>query len=402
MNNPIRSRQTLFGLLAAALVFQTAIAGGVRYRDEIFADYQRLANVQYGHAGTTTLYLDVYTGTGDTVKNRPLAVFIHAGGFQTGDKASTYARIVCSALAKRGYVAASIDYRLASSLSGDTAYFEAMLRALQDAKAAVRFFRKNGSLYGVDTSHVFVVGSSAGAITALHLAYLDSAEVPAYVNWDSVGNSFEGLSGNAGYSSRVQAVVACWGAIGDTAWIQRNGPPLYCVHGTSDSTIYYNLIPAYGPFLYSSKYIIMAAQEKGIQNGLRLFIGAGHELNGDTTKEDSAVTDFSAWLYTILEPGTSPVQEVSSSLPEAAALFQNYPNPFNPTTVVSYQLSVASNVKLVVYDILGREVAVLVNERKSAGSYEVTFDAGGLASGVYFYRLTAGSFTQTRKMAVMK
>ncbi len=391
-------------LLAMAIMVNEGQAGGIRYRDEVFADYQRLANVQYGHVGTMTLYLDIYTGTGDTVTNRPVAVFIHAGGFQTGDKASTYAKIVCESLARRGYVAASIDYRLASSLSGDTAYFEAMLRALQDAKAAVRFFRKNGSLYGVDTSHVFVVGSSAGAITALHLAYLDSAEVPAYVNWDSVGNSFEGMSGNPGYSSRVQAVVACWGAIGDTAWITRNGPPVYCVHGTSDSTIYYNIIPAYGPFLYSSKYIILAAQEKGIQNGLRLFIGAGHELNGDTTKEDSAVTDFSAWLYTILVPGTSPVQERGANLPESAALLQNYPNPFNPSTIIRYSIPVETYncTSLRVYDILGREVAVLVNERKPPGVYTVTFDGSRLASGVYFYTLTSGEFRETKRFTLLK
>jgi len=88
--------------------------------------------------------------------------------------------------------------------------------------------------------------------------------------------------------------------------------------------------------------------------------------------------------------------------PTAFALEQNYPNPFNPTTVVSYQLPVVSTVKLVVYDILGREVAVLVNETKAPGSYTVRFDAGRLASGVYFYRLQAGRFTQIRKMVLMK
>jgi hypothetical protein len=77
-------------------------------------------------------------------------------------------------------------------------------------------------------------------------------------------------------------------------------------------------------------------------------------------------------------------------LPREFALKQNYPNPFNPRTVVSSQLPVASNVKLVVYDLLGREVTVLVNERRAAGRYQDTFDGSGLASGVYIYRLTAG------------
>ena len=102
---------------------------------------------------------------------------------------------------------------------------------------------------------------------------------------------------------------------------------------------------------------------------------------------------------------TSPVTGVAEEgggIPEQFILSQNYPNPFNPTTAVGYQLPTASEVKLIVYDLLGREVAVLVNERKVVGSYEVKFDAAGLASGVYLYRLTAGDFVQTRKMVVIK
>ena len=270
-----------------------------RYQNEIFGSYQVQSNIPYGKVLAKPLYLDAYTATGDTVSQRPMVLFIHAGGFQTGDKVSGFAKLVCAAMAKRGYVAASIEYRLTSPIANDTACFEAMLRALQDAKAAVRFFRKNGALYGIDTSQIFAIGSSAGSITALHLAYLDSAEVPGFVNWNRVDNTFEGTSGNPGFSSRVQAVISNWGALGDTAWMKKGDVPVYCVHGTSDSTIYYNLIPAYGHFRFSSKYIIMAAQQKGIVNGLRLFYHAGHELNGDTTRQDSAITDFSAWLYAI-------------------------------------------------------------------------------------------------------
>ncbi len=82
-----------------------------------------------------------------------------------------------------------------------------------------------------------------------------------------------------------------------------------------------------------------------------------------------------------------------NALPDRYALQQNYPNPFNPRTVIRSQLPVASDVRLVVYDMLGREVAILVNERRAAGSYQDTFDGSGLASGTYFYRLTAGTPT---------
>jgi hypothetical protein len=88
--------------------------------------------------------------------------------------------------------------------------------------------------------------------------------------------------------------------------------------------------------------------------------------------------------------------------PTAAALSQNYPNPFNPTTVISYQLPQASDVRLILYDLLAREVAVLVNGRKAAGSYSLAFDGSGLASGVYIYRLEAGKSVFTRKMLLQK
>jgi hypothetical protein len=89
-------------------------------------------------------------------------------------------------------------------------------------------------------------------------------------------------------------------------------------------------------------------------------------------------------------------------LPIAFALEQNYPNPFNPSTIITYELPRASRVTLTVYDILGREVSLLVNEKKDAGVHEVTFDAAGLASGVYFYRLQAGSFVDTKKLLLVR
>jgi len=373
-----------------------------RYQNEIFGSYQVQSNIPYGKVLAKPLYLDAYTATGDTVSQRPMVLFIHAGGFQTGDKVSGFAKLVCAAMAKRGYVAASIEYRLTSPIANDTACFEAMLRALQDAKAAVRFFRKNGALYGIDTSQIFAIGSSAGSITALHLAYLDSAEVPGFVNWNRVDNTFEGTSGNPGFSSRVQAVISNWGALGDTAWMKKGDVPVYCVHGTSDSTIYYNLIPAYGPFRFSSKYIVMAAQQKGIVNGLRLFYQAGHELNGDTIKQDSAITDFSAWLYTILKPQIATAVQVRPLLPTSFLLLQNFPNPFNPSTVIEFQISTKEHVTLKIFDMLGREIATLVDEQKPAGKYSIRFDAGTLADRVYFYRIIAGNFVGTKKLILLK
>jgi photosystem II stability/assembly factor-like uncharacterized protein len=96
------------------------------------------------------------------------------------------------------------------------------------------------------------------------------------------------------------------------------------------------------------------------------------------------------------------VKNTPAALPVAFSLSQNYPNPFNPTTTIRYQVPGISDVKLTVYDILGREVSVLVNERQTPGTYQVKFDGSNLASGVYLYRLMAGSFVQTRKLLLLR
>jgi hypothetical protein len=98
----------------------------------------------------------------------------------------------------------------------------------------------------------------------------------------------------------------------------------------------------------------------------------------------------------------SKTVEVVASQPKAFSLSQNYPNPFNPSTKIAFTIASPAQVSLKVYDVLGREVTTLVNEQKGAGNYEVSFDASKLASGLYLYKLTAGSYTQTRKLLLVK
>jgi hypothetical protein len=136
----------------------------------------------------------------------------------------------------------------------------------------------------------------------------------------------------------------------------------------------------------------------------------------------SASNDSGASSYTTLASFATGDQiqavEENDNVPAGFALEQNYPNPFNPTTTVRYFVGGvvapsgafssgaegpdANHVRLAVYDMLGREVAVLVNERKVPGTYQVNFDGAGLSSGVYLYRLTAGQYVESRRMVLLK
>jgi len=103
--------------------------------------------------------------------------------------------------------------------------------------------------------------------------------------------------------------------------------------------------------------------------------------------------------------GTDPplgVDREEGAIPIAFSLSQNYPNPFNPTTIISYSIPSNSRVRLTVYDILGRQLAVLVDEMKEPGNYRSSFGGGQWASGVYFYRLEAGQNIATQKMMLLK
>ncbi len=100
--------------------------------------------------------------------------------------------------------------------------------------------------------------------------------------------------------------------------------------------------------------------------------------------------------------GTTGIQQIGNKIPDKYSLQQNYPNPFNPVTVIGYQIAVNSFVSLKIYNILGKEVATLVNENLKAGTYQVEWEGSNYASGVYYYTITAGDFADVKKMVLIK
>jgi len=156
-------------------------------------------------------------------------------------------------------------------------------------------------------------------------------------------------------------------------------------------------------------------QEVAAQTGYNSQNLVLHFGLGDATQIDSMKVEWhpgSTEIYTGVavnknftvtqSAGISTEVRTVVAVPELFRLAQNFPNPFNPATVISYQLAVNSFATMKVYDLLGREVATLVNEDKPAGSYTVQWDAAHFASGVYFYRVQAGNFIDTKKMILMK
>jgi hypothetical protein len=129
------------------------------------------------------------------------------------------------------------------------------------------------------------------------------------------------------------------------------------------------------------------------------------------TATDTAKASVSCQFKMRVYAGSTDVEENRNQLPKESQLFQNYPNPFNPSTTIEYQIPPSpfsekgekgGFVSLKVFDILGREVATLVNEKKPEGSYTVQWNAIGMSSGIYFYQLKTRSFTETKKLILIK
>jgi hypothetical protein len=149
-----------------------------------------------------------------------------------------------------------------------------------------------------------------------------------------------------------------------------------------------------GVFLFSDEGDSLGSRNEGLTN---LNVQA---LTLDNNGYVYAGTGNGVWRRPLSE--VTSVEEHSTTLPSSYFLSQNFPNPFNPSTIISYQLPISGNVILKVYDILGNEMATLVDEFKPAGKYETEFNAVSLPSGVYFYQLKAGEFITMKKMILLK
>ena len=124
-------------------------------------------------------------------------------------------------------------------------------------------------------------------------------------------------------------------------------------------------------------------------------------LDPDNIIDEIHENNNKGWKVLNFSDGTTGVDDNGLTI-SSFELSQNYPNPFNPATRIRYTIPQTANVEIKIFDVLGREVETLVSELKSPGQYEVNFNGGNLASGIYFYRIEAGDFIATKKMILMK
>ena len=295
-----------------------------RYEMEIF-DEVEVTTVTY--SDIHNLSMDIYQPIGDDVTNRPLIILAHGGTFIFGSKNNPTVVELCETFAKRGYVTASINYRLANDIVGlfqqftfytntESAY-EVVLNAMMDGKAAVRYFRKdvaeNGNMYGIDPDQIWAGGNSAGGVLFLHVGHVQSIDefiAPLDDNraniatsvFNSIGGDIEGNSGNPGYSSEISGVISLAGALHRSEYVDSNDIPSIFAHGDNDGVVPYDCNgfqnnPSYDQ-LCGGGALINNFQNSGITSDLLTFPGDNHcPWDSDGNKMNQVISFVSDFVY---------------------------------------------------------------------------------------------------------
>lgn len=261
-------------------------------------------NYTYKETDSLDLKLDLYRPNTDTFMLRPLVLLIHGGAFYIGSKKCPTSRQLAVALAKRGFVVASIDYRLGFKLNAKDVD-RSGYRALQDAHAAARFLANRAKEYGIDPNQMYVAGNSAGAIASLNLAFMDNDERPESVvnvkKSEDLGR-IEASGNNLKDKFQVKAVGNLWGAVNDVSIIDPDEQiPVLSVHGTADDIVPYDYnYPFQKAYLvnrlvmnkmYGSKPIHDRLNQLKIPNKFISLDGMKHEPQYDLQENFSPIMD---------------------------------------------------------------------------------------------------------------
>ncbi|MEM9023267.1 MAG: T9SS type A sorting domain-containing protein [Bacteroidota bacterium] len=420
----MRKLFTLFLLIPFVQPLAAQDCSNGRYGVELFTDVDITSDVVYGNNTNLLgvpqdLMLDVYQPSGDTETDRPLVIVAHGGSFVTGSKTGADVVPLCTDLAERGYVVASINYRLgiedllvpANLDSVDGA--EAVIRGFHDSKAAIRFFYRdvieNGNTYNIDTNNIYFGGASAGGFNALNIAYLDKmSEYPAFVDDTkaSVDAGIEGNSGNAGFSSDVRAIFNIAGAIYDTNWIEAGSIPVLSLHGDQDGTVPFgtDIIVVFGtPMLPvdGSESVHARATNIGLQNCFKVQMGQDHVPHvSDADQYDTLLTMtvnyLSSFVCNLPNAFCNESGIVLSDEPLVVdqQVLDVYPNPATDRVQVTLPANTSGTTLLEMIDPSGRTV----REVRTEQSGNIWVDRNGLPAGLYLLRIRNAQSVHTAKV----
>ncbi len=339
--------------------------------EEVMLDF----DLEYGRAvgwlgDTVSLRLDVYQPSPivDTLSQRPVIVYLHGGGFHAGSKSNEKGRVWARDFVRRGYVFVAVDYRIGwpseDSCAADTAmYMRAVYRAVQDTKAALRWLVEYQETWRIDTTQIYLLGTSAGSGASMFAAYSLETDLGAYLSeelgpLDGSGNDFH-------HPFQVAGIITKAAAIDDLAVLERREIPHLLFHGTCDLTVPYThgaIFHCYAPDKFVDAFGSGDIAEEFSRLGrcytLYKNIGQGHGAVDD----DTAVIYTAAFIRSLLcgECETVILERISKAdvcadrSGKTSSVELLYPNPNSGSFMVVISGPRDEVIDLELYDISGR------------------------------------------------
>ncbi len=402
-------------------MFEVAAQCNGRYQNDIFSNVD-VTTVQYGSntnlvGNPVNLMMDIYTPQGDVETNRPVVILAHGGSFVGGSKNDADVVYFATELAKKGYVCASIDYRLSTNpfdLIVEETTVKIVFNAIQDGKAAIRYFKQDAAttdIYKINPEQIFFGGSSAGGILAINLTYVDTITdlKPTWQTWLTQVGGLEGNSGNPGYCSRTNGTFGFAGGIADTAYIDPDDVPWYGCHATGDQTVLYDCgFPLSGSTpvtLCGSNVINTRMNNIATYHHFDSYGGSNHPpYNGSSAIMQENKDSLAIFLYNILDCNPNNYQKPNQkncintgqtvNIKDLSATNMNinvYPNPFNDELTIDLNDGLTNNTLISIYNSIGQVVA-----EKKATNHLNKISLAQLPKGVYFVKVSSvnDSYTQ--------
>lgn len=392
----------------------------IRYKDEMFS-ISKHTDVMYGRNydnknQLTDLLMDVYEPQSDTAALRPIIFFVHGGSFVGGDRQDQSIDEIAEFFAKKGYVTANIEYRVQQTtlispfvdFADMYNWYRAITRASHDLKAAIRYVKKdvatNYNQYKVDTNSIFIYGSSAGAITALHTVFLDDTlEMnPQFrVAFREMGG-LDGNSGNLGYSMKgIKAIVSCSGAIADLNYMNNNRDIEYLgFHNNPDLTVPFDVgcfvtVACWLGNFYGANKIFPKIRNNGTYAEFYPVNRLGHPVDqvSDTVARPMILQKTTDFLYRIMNQQI--VTSIRNNVVQSFELFLN-PSKGNFTIQLPRTLQYKA-VRVVITDVVGKNVFSVLAENKE--NIDLNVD---LANGIYVVSIIADEQQYLSKLTIQQ